>query len=66
MNNNNGLKRVLEIVLAVILAFVAFQLLGFVFSAIIFAIRVLLSLIVFGAVVALLDWALFRHPRVRG
>jgi len=62
---NNGIKRLFEIVAAIVLGLLAFQILGFLFSAIIFAVRLVLSLVVFGAVVSLLDWALFRRGRRR-
>jgi len=61
---NNGFKRIVEVVVAVLLAMLAFQVLGFVFSAIITLVRILLSVVVFGGVVALLDWALFRRNRI--
>ena len=63
-NGNSSIKRILEIAAAILLAIMAFHVLGFLFSALITLIRVVLSLAVFGGVVALLDWALFRRNRI--
>jgi len=65
MNDGTSLiKRILEIAAAILLAILAFNVLGFLFSALIFAIRLVLSIVVFGAVAGLLDWALFRRNRI--
>ena len=60
---NNGLKRIFEVAAAILLAMMAFHLLGFIASVLMGVLRFALSLLVFGGVVAALDWALFRRGR---
>jgi len=59
-----AIKRIFEVLVAILLAFLAFQLLGFLFTALIMVARVFFSVLVFGGVFALIDWALFRRNRI--
>ena len=60
-NGTSAIKRIFEIAAAVVLALIAWQLIG---GLVMFAIRLVFSLIVFGAVFGIIDWAFFRRNRI--
>jgi hypothetical protein len=62
MNNNTStFKRIFELAAAIVLALIAWQIFG---GIVMFAVRLVLSVIVFGAVFSLIEWALFRRKNL--
>ena len=58
--NTSTIKIVLEIAVALIVAFIVFQIIG---GLLMWVIRLLLSLVVFGGIVAVLHWLFFGRRR---
>jgi len=60
-NGTSAIKRIFEITIAIVIALLVFQIIG---SIIMFAVRVIISVVVFAAVVFVLDSLLFGRRRL--